>query len=311
MEAYRDIILPLQKGIGMRLDDQRESNNIQDDRGTGGPFIPGGIKIGGLGTIAIVLVGLYFGIDPRLLLSLTGNGGPVSSPVPSPLSPAQQAQSDPSGSDPQRRFVSRILASTEDVWSTVFKAHGKTYQPPILVLFDGTTRSACGTAQSAMGPFYCPVDQKVYLDTSFFRELQERLGAGGDFARAYVIAHEVGHHVQNQLGILGKVTRRREEADQGTANALSVRLELQADCFAGVWAKQANDARSVLGKGDIEQGLNAADAIGDDRLQKRARGYIVPDSFTHGSSSQRVAWFRKGLQTGEVEACNTFTSPAP
>lgn len=288
----------------MQLGDERESSNLEDRRGAGFRPRGGGLRIGGgIGTIAIVLIALYFGIDPSLLLNLGGSG------------PAVQQQSVPSQTansgtdDQQRRFVGQVLASTEDVWTDVFRQHGRQYQAPKLVLFTGAVQSACGTAQTAVGPFFCPRDDKVYLDTDFFREMQNRLGAGGDFARAYVIAHEVGHHVQTLLGITDKVDELRSRlGDRGEgANGLSVRVELQADCFAGVWANRANAAKRILEDGDIEQGLNAASAIGDDRLQKRSRGYVEPDSFTHGSSAQRVRWFKQGLDRGQVEACDTFS----
>jgi hypothetical protein len=284
----------------MRLGDERESGNIEDRRGSGGGGFPIGVAGGGLGTIALVLVALFFGVDPSVILS--GGGGQPEAPV------ARQAGSGPpdAADDGQRRFVAQVLATTEDVWSDTFRRGGNTYQPPNLVLFSGTTQSGCGTAQTATGPFYCPLDQKVYLDLGFFREMERRLGAPGDFARAYVIAHEVGHHVQNQIGVLRRVEAERRGMGEAEANALQVRVELQADCFAGVWANRTQRNRQVLEQGDIEEGLNAAAAVGDDRLQRRSRGVVVPESFTHGSSAQRMQWFRRGLEAGDPRACDTF-----
>ena len=286
----------------MRLGDERESGNIEDRRGGGGRGgLPIGVAGGGLGTIALVLVALFFGVDPSVILS-GGGGGQPDAPV------ARQEGSGPSevADDGQRRFVAQVLATTEDVWTEAFRRGGNTYQPPNLVLFSGTTQSGCGTAQTATGPFYCPLDQKVYLDTAFFREMERRLGAPGDFARAYVIAHEVGHHVQNQIGVLRRVDAERRGMGEAESNALQVRVELQADCFAGVWANRTQQMRQVLEQGDIEEGLNAAAAVGDDRLQRRSRGVVVPESFTHGSSAQRVRWFRTGLESGDIQRCDTF-----
>ncbi len=290
----------------MQFGDERESQNVEDRRGQA--FRPGGgLRLGGgLGTIALVLIALYFGVDPRVLLNLA----PESTPQAQQSAPPQPRQNAQNGAseDAQRRFVAQVLASTEDVWTDVFRQHGRQYQDPRLVLFSGAVQSACGTAQTAVGPFYCPRDDKVYLDTGFFAEMQNRLGAGGDFARAYVIAHEVGHHVQTLFGITDKVDQiRGRTGDQGEgANGLSVRVELQADCFAGVWANRADAAKHILEHGDVEQELNAASAIGDDRLQQRGLGYVEPDSFTHGSSAQRVRWFKRGLDRGRIEECDTF-----
>jgi len=208
--------------------------------------------------------------------------------------------------DAGKDFVARVLGSTERVWSGIFKNMGRQYQEPSLVLFSGFVQSACGMAQAAMGPFYCPLDQKVYIDLSFYQDMKSRLGAPGDFAQAYVIAHEIGHHVQNLFGIADKVTQARMQASEEDGNALSVRMELQADCFAGIWTKEANATANILEQGDIEEGLNAAAAIGDDRLQKRSQGYVVPDAFTHGSSEQRVRWFKKGLEASDLRACDSF-----
>jgi predicted metalloprotease len=279
----------------MRLGDERESFNIEDRRGMPG----GGLVGGGIGTILLVLAGLYFGVDPGVILDMLQGGGPP--PAASHAPPAASGQHDAA-----RRFVAQVLADTEDTWRVVFRQHNRTYVDPKLVLYSGATPSACGTAQTAVGPFYCPNDQRVYLDLRFFDDLKNRFGAPGAFAQAYVIAHEIGHHVQNLLGILGRVDEQRHYASAIESNQLSVRLELQADCFAGIWANQANRTRHILEQGDIEAGLNAAAAVGDDRLQMRARGYAVPESFTHGSSAQRVQWFKRGLDSGDLPACDTF-----
>lgn len=288
----------------MRLDDERESSNIEDVRGSGGGG--GGrmpLRIGGIGGVVLILGALYFGVDPQIVLNLLeGSAGsaPTSQTVAQAPSPADDAQ---------KQFIARVLASTEDVWTSYFTQMGKTYHAPHLVLFSGGNNSACGYAQTASGPFYCPADQKVYLDLGFFQELQDRLGAGGEFARAYVVAHEVGHHVQNQLGIMQQMNQQYGAVQRG-ASSQSVRLELQADCFAGVWAKRADDAKHILENGDVESGLNAAAAVGDDRLQKETQGYVVPDSFTHGTSAQRVTWFRRGLSSGDIKQCDTFAAPS-
>lgn len=324
----------------MRLDNEKPSDNIEDRRGQGGGFgFPRGGRGGGfqvpmggggrgfsLQTI-ILLVAVYliakfvFGVD--LLQMITGGDGQVQppgqqqsetqQPAPEGQSTTQTQQQAPSGQakvdvtgDAGKDFVSRVLGSTERVWTQKFQEMGRQYQKPTLVLFNGFVQSACGMAQSAMGPFYCPGDNKVYIDLSFYQDMKNKLGAPGDFAQAYVIAHEVGHHIQNQLGIAAKVTQARAQAPEAEANSLSVRMELQADCFAGVWAKAANDTNNILEEGDIEEGLNAAAAIGDDRLQRRSQGYVVPESFTHGSSEQRVRWFKRGLQTGDIKSCDAF-----
>jgi predicted metalloprotease len=281
----------------VQFGDQPESRNVEDRRGIS---FGGKAGLGGIGTIVIIVVALLFGVDPRALLSQLDQ-----------TAPQQQTATRPTGDDPQRRFVAQVLGSTEDVWTQQFAAIGRTYQKPVLVLFDGAVQSACGMAQSATGPFYCPVDRQLYLDMSFFRDMQTRLGAPGDFPRAYVIAHEVGHHVQNLLGTMTRMDAVRASGDRDTARAASIDLELQADCYAGVWAKQADMAHGILERGDIEAGLNAAAAIGDDRLQMRSRGYVVPESFTHGTSAQRVAWFRRGLQTGNPGDCDTFRAAQP
>ncbi|SFB09427.1 hypothetical protein SAMN04515620_11740 [Collimonas sp. OK607] len=284
----------------MKWEGNRESDNVEDDRGGGG--FGGGRSIG-LGTIAIALVASYFfGISPTTVLSLL-SGGPASQP---------QSQQAPGpnravrAEDRQTKFVRTVLADTEDVWTQIFRANGKTYAAPTLKLFSGTTQTACGTGQTASGPFYCPGDRKVYIDLSFYQLMQQRFHVSGEFAQAYVIAHEVGHHVQNMMGIMDKVNSAERQMSKAQKNAMSVRLELQADCLAGVWAFHANQARSILEQGDIEGALNAATAIGDDALQKQAQGYVVPDSFTHGTSAQRVRWFKQGISSGEVKSCNTF-----
>jgi len=262
--------------------------------------IPRGAKIGGaggLGLVAIVLIGMFLGIDPTVLLQSVSE---IQSPTVS------VERSRPAENDDQRRFVAVVLAETEDVWREAFRKIGQTYQPPRLVLFSGAVDSACGMAGSATGPFYCPSDYKVYLDLSFFEDLQTRFGASGDFAQAYVIAHEVGHHVQTLLGISEKVRELQSRVGPTEMNQLSVRMELQADCLAGVWAHQAHKSRELLEAGDIEEGLNAASSIGDDRIQRKTQGRVVPDAFTHGSSAQRVRWFKLGLETGSLQACDTF-----
>ncbi len=277
----------------MRLDDFRESDNIEDRSGGGAGI--GGIGIGGV--ILALVVSYFTGINPLTLLGVIEQ---------TPLARHEVAAHKPPAGDDSARFVSRILASTEDVWTGTFRENGRQYEAPKLVLFTGATPTACGTGQTAMGPFYCPGDRKVYIDLAFYRELKERFHAPGEFAQAYVIAHEVGHHVQNLLGIASKVHAAQQRAGKAEANALSVRMELQADCLAGVWGKRADDLRGMLDPGDLEAALNAATAIGDDRLQQQAQGRIVPESFTHGSSAQRVRWFRRGFDSGDLNRCNTF-----
>ena len=284
----------------MRFDNSRESSNVEDRRGGGGGGMPIGGRGIGLGTIVLALVAMYFGVDPSVVLNQA-----VQAPAPSASRPA-----GPPANDAETVFIRHVLAETEDTWTQLFRAGGKEYVEPTLVLFTGATRTACGVGQAAMGPFYCPADRKVYIDLAFYQELKTRFKAPGDFAQAYVIAHEVGHHVQNLLGISGKVQAARERAGEREANALSVRLELQADCLAGVWAKNADAARGILEAGDVDEALRAATAIGDDSLQKQAQGYAVPDSFTHGSAEQRVRWFRRGMESGQLNACNTFQARA-
>ena len=280
----------------MRLDNGRESSNIEDRRG-GGPRLAGRGSLG-IGAVVLALVAMYFGVDPSVVLDLAS--GPGQS--------VQESSGPPPADDKQALFVSKVLADTEDTWSQLFTASGSRYTEPKLVLYSGATNTACGTGQAAMGPFYCPGDARVYLDMSFFEEMQRRLNAPGDFARAYVIAHEIGHHVQNLLGTADKVNRMQQRPGQVQANQLSVRMELQADCYAGIWAHHANRARQILEPGDVEEALNAASAIGDDRLQKEAQGYVVPDAFTHGTSAQRVRWFKRGLETGDPGKCDTFSA---
>jgi len=282
----------------MRFDNSRESENVEDRRGGGGGRgLPVGGKGIGLGTIVLALVAMYFGVDPSIVLNQA-----AQAPAPS----AASRPAGPPANDAESKFIRHVLAETEDTWQQIFRQNGKQYVEPTLVLFSGATRTACGVGQAAMGPFYCPADQKVYIDLSFYQELKTRYRAPGDFAQAYVIAHEVGHHVQNLLGISGKVQAARERASEREANALSVRLELQADCLAGVWAKNADAARGILEAGDLEEALQAATAIGDDTLQKQAQGYAVPDSFTHGSAEQRMRWFKRGMESGQLAVCNTF-----
>ncbi|MCU0558672.1 MAG: zinc metallopeptidase [Desulfobacterales bacterium] len=282
----------------MRWEDGRRSDRVEDRRGM---RVGRGVAGGGIGTLIVVLVALYFGVDPSILLQQN----PLQLPDPA-------SQSAPYSGTPEENrladFVAVVLADTEDVWSALFKGMGKTYEEPNLVLFSGSVSSACGLASAAVGPFYCPADRKVYIDLSFYHDLQTRFGAPGDFAQAYVIAHEIGHHVQNLLGIADKVQSLRSRASESEANKLSVMMELQADCLSGVWAHHAHRSRQILEEGDIEEALNAASSIGDDRIQRQSRGYVTPDSFTHGSSAQRMRWFRRGFDTGNVGQCNTFSA---
>ncbi len=281
----------------MRWKSGRRSSNVEDRRHVR-ISRKGKAAGGGIGVVVIALIAMYFGIDPSIFLSQQGPTGGISMQESTrQISPAENQLAD---------FVSVVLADTEDTWHDQFSRMGKTYREPRLVLFSGAVESACGFAQAAMGPFYCPADQKVYIDLSFYQDLKNRHGAPGDFAQAYVIAHEIGHHVQTLLGISEKVHAARRRVSQVEGNKLSVMQELQADCFAGVWAYHADRTRQILEQGDIEEALGAASAIGDDRLQRQGRGYVTPDSFTHGSSAQRVRWFRRGLKSGDVLECNTF-----
>lgn len=286
----------------------RRSSNIIDARGRSG-FRPGrgGLRLGGrrtggiglVGLLVVLGIGLLVGIDPITLLGYLSGGGPAAVEEPAPGSPRQEEI---------KQFVSVVLADTEDTWPALLERTGQPYREPSLVLFSGAVGSACGFAQSAVGPFYCPGDERVYLDTRFFDELAERHDAPGDFAQAYVIAHEIGHHVQGLLGILGRVGQAKRGLGEAESNALQVRVELQADCFAGLWAHHADRARGILEEGDVEEALRAASAIGDDTLQRRTQGQVVPDAFTHGSSAQRSRWFRRGLEEGTLEACDTFNA---
>ena len=282
----------------MRWRGGRRSRNIEDRRGqrVRGPLLGGGI-----GTIVVILVALYFGIDPTFLLE-----GMQS--VESSTTAGSRPSADELRDDPVADMVAVVMADTEDVWNAVFAERGLDYTEPTLVLFSGMTRSACGLGQAAMGPFYCPADGQAYIDLAFFEDLGRRFGAPGDFAQAYVVAHEVGHHVQNLLGILAEVRRRQQALEPAAANRLSVRVELQADCLAGVWARRADRLRNIIEAGDIDEALTAASAIGDDRLQRQSRGRVVPESFTHGTSEQRRRWFRAGFERGDPDDCDTFAA---
>jgi hypothetical protein len=287
----------------MRWREGRRSQNVEDRRGAPGGFGGGGIRLGGGGILLLVLAAWLFGINPLQILSLLAGAGETTLELPD-AEPGPVAADAPQ--DEGADFVSVVLGDTEDTWSELFSRSDASYVAPTLVLFTGVVRSACGMAEAATGPFYCPGDQKVYIDLDFYRDLRDRFGAPGDFAQAYVIAHEVGHHVQTLLGVSQQVSEAQQRLSQAEGNALSVRLELQADCYAGVWAHHADRARQVLEQGDVEEGLNAAAAIGDDRIQSQTQGTVVPESFTHGSSRQRVEWFRRGLEHGDLERCDTF-----
>lgn len=281
----------------MRWRSDRHSRNVIDRRRSS---VGRGVAGGGIGTIIVILAALYFGIDPTFLLEGMQTASVTGSEQGS------QPQADDLANDPLADRVSRVMADTEIVWQSIFAESGRQYEEPHLVLFRNATRSACGLGQAAMGPFYCPADRNAYIDLSFYRDLEQRFGAPGDFAQAYVIAHEIGHHVQNLLGISGEVRRVQQGANKVDANQLSVRLELQADCLAGVWANQSSNI--ILEDGDIEEALNAASAIGDDRLQRQSTGTVTPDSFTHGSSEQRQRWFMTGMQQGNPDLCDTFSA---
>jgi predicted metalloprotease len=311
----------------MRWGDFRRSENVDDRRSEGPSLGSGGFRVGrgglGIGAVfVILLVSWVFGIDPRMLLEgadVQNGGGPSSEATYPGSSQIGSTSADQSGTpgDQAGQFVAAVLGDTEDRWTEIFRSLGRTYEPPRLVLFSGATRSACGTAQSAMGPFYCPYDQRVYLDTGFFREIETRLGGCNvgsktcEFSEAYVIAHEVGHHVQDQLGILGKATELQRRVGDADANQIQVRVELQADCFAGLWANRSQAKLKFLEEGDVDAALQTASAIGDDTLQRRSQGYVVPDAFTHGSSAQRRRWFAAGLQSGRIESCDTFSTAQP
>lgn len=280
----------------MRLDDSRESQNVEDRRGMSGG---GRVAIGGGAGVIVLLIALLLGVDPSALLQGDGPGAPP-----------QQQQSGAPPSSPQaeaeRRFVARVLGELEDVWRPIFQRANRPYEDPVLVLFSGGVRTGCGNASSQVGPFYCPNDQRLYIDPDFLAQLQRQIGAPGEFAAAYVIAHEVGHHIQNRLEILQRVDQARRGASEAEGNALQVRVELQADCFAGFWARRAQEARHIMEGGDLEQAIAAANGVGDDRLQRQAQGYVVPERFTHGTSAQRVRWFRRGFDSGQLNACDTF-----
>ena len=280
----------------MRWREGRRSENVEDQRGSG---VRKGAIGGGIGILVILAIGLLTGADPGALInSITTESGSLDN-TPVVLTAAENESAD---------FVSVVLADTEDTWQSIFQQNGKVYRQPRLVLFKGSVDSACGFAESAMGPFYCPGDEKVYIDLDFYTELKDQLGAPGDFAQAYVIAHEVGHHVQNLVGTSDEVQKLQSRSDEVTANKYSVMLELQADCYAGVWAYHADKERQIIEAGDIEEATNAAAKIGDDALQKRSQGYVVPDSFTHGTSAQRVKWFDAGFASGDIDSCDTFSA---
>ena len=283
----------------MDIEGRRRSTNIEDRRGMRPVRTGVGLSVGG---VLFLLVLSLLGINPLPFI------GVATKPQEVEMQPADQPYQESAQEANMRQMTEVVLADTEDTWSAILPKYGVQYVEPKLVFFTGMVASACGTAQSAVGPFYCPLDQKVYLDMSFYDELSSRFGAPGDFAQAYVVAHEVGHHVQNLMGIAKQVNEAQQRMSKADANSLSVRMELQADCFAGVWAKNAAQSRQLLEAGDVEEGLRAASAIGDDRLQKQAQGYVVPDAFTHGSSEQRVRWFRRGLESGTLEACDTFAA---
>ena len=291
----------------MKWEGQEQSRNVEDHRGSGGGGMGGGPRIGGrglgLGTIVIAVIASFvFGINPMTILGILGGGGDVAISQPQQTGPAKA----PPAQDQGAAFVSTVLRDTEVVWGSLLQGNGAGYREPKVALFSGVTRTACGAGESAMGPFYCPGDHKVYLDLAFFETMQRRLNSPGDFARAYVIAHEVGHHVQRLMGITDKVDSMRGRVSESQMNALSVRVELQADCFAGVWAHHSQKSKGWLEQGDIDEAMNAAAQIGDDNLQRKSQGMVVPESFTHGSSAQRMTWFKRGLQSGSVQQCDTF-----
>jgi predicted metalloprotease len=293
----------------MRWGDMRPSDNVEQGGGGGGFPLGGGMRLGGGAIILIVIVSLVFGINPLSLLGMLEGGGPVvqQAPTQAPTQAQKQSSADRAAKDPTFDFVRRVTGDTEDVWTALFKQMGQRYEPPRLQVFNQITQTACGNASSASGPFYCPGDRKVYLDTAFFQQLAQRFGAPGDFAAAYVIAHEVGHHVQNLLGTMDKFEQAGIQRGGRDRNALSVRLELQADCYAGVWGFYAAK-RNLLDPGDVEEGLRAASAVGDDNITK---GRVSPDAFTHGTAAQRTHWFRQGLSTGDPRTCNTFAANSP
>jgi uncharacterized protein len=285
----------------MRWREGRRSNNVEDMRGRGGGMGGGGFKFG-IGGLIVAAAAYFLGVDPQLIMGIMqGTQGAVQE------GPVETSQPTDEAGD----FLAVVLADTEDTWGEIFRASGAEYSPPRLRLYERGTNSGCGSASAAVGPFYCPADQRVYIDPTFFDELERRFGASGDFAQAYVLAHEVGHHVQTLTGVSDKVRAAQERAPEAQRNALQVRMELQADCYAGIWAHHAQRSRNVLETGDIEEALGAASAVGDDMIQKRAQGYVVPESFTHGSAAQRQEWFSRGLQSGQVSSCDTFAGSAP
>jgi len=283
----------------MRWQGRRGSDNVEDQRGSGGA-LPGG-KSMGLGAVVLTLIALYFGVDPAVVLNGLPGGKPASTPSSEPRPHSPQT-------DQLAQFVAVVLADTEDTWRGLFQQMNKKYQDPKLVLFTDAVQSACGQAGASVGPFYCPGDHKIYIDLSFYQALKDRFKAPGDFAQAYVIAHEVGHHVQNLLGISSKIHGLRKQASAADSNQLSVRQELQADCLAGVWAHHTDKTKHILEAGDVEEAMNAASSIGDDRLQKQAQGRVAPETFTHGSSEQRMRWFKRGISEGKLSACDTFNT---
>jgi hypothetical protein len=291
----------------MRLEDSQRSENVEDYRGRRmGPMVGGGGGGGlkfGIGTIIALVIAYFLGLDPRLIFGVMEATQQSSPAVPSQPAPAAGTPADAEG-----EFIARVLGDTEQTWGELFRAAGSQYEEPRLVLFTGQVQSGCGFASAASGPFYCPADRKLYIDLAFFRQLDREFGAPGDFAAAYVIAHEVGHHVQTVLGTSDKVRAAQARVGQAEANMYQVMMELQADCYAGVWAHHGNRSRQILEEGDLEEGLRAASAVGDDTIQKRSQGYVVPESWTHGSAQQRMAWFRRGLESGSVQSCDTFNS---
>jgi predicted metalloprotease len=286
----------------MRTDRSRRSENIEDLRGqgAGGGGGGGGMRFGIIGTLIALVAAYFLGIDPRMILGLMQAGGPPAAET------APVATGTPT--DAGGEFVAVVLGDTEDTWGEIFRANGAQYPPPTLRLFTGQVRSACGLADSGGGPFYCPADRKIYIDLDFYRELETRFKAPGDFAKAYVLAHEVGHHVQTVLGTSDKVRAAQARASEAQRNQLQVMMELQADCYAGIWAHHANRSRQILESGDLEEALGAASAVGDDSIQKKVQGYVVPESFTHGSAQQRMSWFKRGFESGDVNACDTFSA---
>jgi predicted metalloprotease len=297
--------IPTRQESAMRWGDMRRSENVEH-RGGIGPIGGAGMKVGLGGIVIALIASLLFGVDPSVILGGGEIAPPESRQAPPGYGPQYEGAPGQPSSDPTREMIAHVLGDTEDVWTALFKALGREpYQGPRLVTFDGRVQSACGLASAAVGPFYCPGDRRVYLDTAFFRDLDRRFGAPGDFAQAYVVAHEVGHHVQNALGTMNQFDRQMARMDGRERNAMQVRLELQADCFAGVWAFFAQK-RKLLDPGDVEEGLGAAAAVGDDRIMKRTQGYVVPDAFTHGSAEQRMRWFKRGLSTGDPRQCDTF-----